>query len=70
MHSRITRAPRPVTVKTWPRLRDRKLTNGVVRAMVRRLEALIPVAVLMAMIGYAVGNYAAFATAWLCSLVV
>lgn len=32
--------------------------------------ALVPVAVLMAMVGYAVGNYAAFLAAWLCSLVV
>ena len=32
-------------------------------------EALVPVAVLMAMIGYAVGNYAAVAAAWLCQLV-
>ena len=32
-------------------------------------EALVPVAVLMAMVGYAVGNYAAFLTAWLCFLV-
>ena len=32
-------------------------------------ERLVPVSVLMALIGYAVGNYAAFAAAWLCSLV-
>jgi uncharacterized membrane protein len=32
-------------------------------------EALVPVAVLMAMVGYAVGNYAAFLAAWLCFLV-
>ena len=33
------------------------------------LERLVPVSVLMALLGYAVGNYAAFAAAWLCSLV-
>lgn len=32
-------------------------------------ERLVPVSVLMALIGYAVGNYGAFAAAWLCSLV-
>ena len=32
-------------------------------------EALVPVSILMALIGYAVGNYAAFAAAWLCYLV-
>lgn len=32
-------------------------------------ERLVPVSVLMALLGYAVGNYAAFAAAWLCSLV-
>ncbi|MCB1058999.1 MAG: DUF819 family protein [Calditrichaeota bacterium] len=32
-------------------------------------ERLVPVSVLMAMIGYAVGNYGAFAAAYLCSLV-
>lgn len=32
-------------------------------------ERLVPVSILMALIGYAVGNYAAFAAAWLCSLV-
>ncbi len=29
-------------------------------------ERLVPVSILMALIGYAVGNYAAFAAAWLC----
>jgi len=29
-------------------------------------EALVPVSILMAMVGYAVGNYAAFLAAWLC----
>ncbi len=33
-------------------------------------ERLVPVAILMALLGYAVGNYAAFAAAWLCSLLV
>jgi uncharacterized membrane protein len=33
-------------------------------------ERLVPVSVLMALIGYAVGNYGAFAAAWLCSLLV
>ncbi len=32
-------------------------------------KALVPVSVLMASIGYAIGNYAAMITAWLCSLV-
>ncbi len=32
-------------------------------------EALVPVSILMALIGYAVGNYGAFAAAWLCYLV-
>ncbi|MBD3169688.1 MAG: DUF819 family protein [candidate division Zixibacteria bacterium] len=32
-------------------------------------ERLVPVSILMALIGYAVGNYAAFAAAWLCSVV-
>ncbi|MCB9764200.1 MAG: DUF819 family protein [Alphaproteobacteria bacterium] len=32
-------------------------------------ERLVPVSILMALLGYAVGNYAAFAAAWLCSLV-
>ncbi len=32
-------------------------------------ERLVPVSILMALIGYAVGNYAAFLAAWLCSLV-
>jgi uncharacterized membrane protein len=32
-------------------------------------EALVPVSILMALIGYAIGNYAAFAAAWLCHLV-
>lgn len=32
-------------------------------------ERLVPVSVLMALIGYSVGNYGAFAAAWLCSLV-
>jgi uncharacterized membrane protein len=32
-------------------------------------EALVPVSILMALIGYAVGNYGALAAAWLCSLV-
>ncbi len=32
-------------------------------------ERLVPVAVLMALIGYAIGNYAAFAAAYLCSVV-
>ncbi len=32
-------------------------------------ERLVPVSVLMALIGYAVGNYGAFAAAWLCSLI-
>ena len=31
-------------------------------------ERLVPVSLLMALIGYAVGNYAAFGAAWLCSL--
>jgi uncharacterized membrane protein len=32
-------------------------------------ERLVPVSILMALIGYAVGNYAAFGAAWLCHLV-
>jgi uncharacterized membrane protein len=32
-------------------------------------ERLVPVSILMALIGYAIGNYAAFAAAWLCSMV-
>jgi uncharacterized membrane protein len=32
-------------------------------------ERLVPVSILMALIGYAVGNYAAFGAAWLCQLV-
>jgi len=32
-------------------------------------EKLVPVSILMALIGYAVGNYGAFAAAWLCFLV-
>jgi uncharacterized membrane protein len=32
-------------------------------------ERLVPVSILMALIGYAIGTYAAFATAWLCFLV-
>lgn len=32
-------------------------------------EKLVPVSILMALIGYAVGNYGAMATAWLCYLV-
>ncbi|MBU1318952.1 MAG: DUF819 family protein [candidate division Zixibacteria bacterium] len=32
-------------------------------------EALVPVSILMALIGYAIGNYGALAAAWLCSLV-
>lgn len=32
-------------------------------------ESLVPVSILMALLGYAVGNYAAFFTAYLCSLV-
>ncbi len=32
-------------------------------------ERLVPVSILMALIGYAVGNYAAFAAAWLCAWV-
>ena len=32
-------------------------------------EKLVPVSILMALIGYAVGNYGAFFAAWLCSLV-
>jgi len=31
-------------------------------------EKLVPISILMALVGYAVGNYAAFAAAWLCSL--
>ena len=33
-------------------------------------ERLVPVSILMALIGYAVGNYAAFAAAWLCKLLI
>ncbi len=32
-------------------------------------ERLVPVSILMALIGYAVGNYAAFTAAWLCKIV-
>jgi uncharacterized membrane protein len=32
-------------------------------------ERLVPVSILMALIGYAVGNYAAFLAAYLCSVV-
>jgi uncharacterized membrane protein len=32
-------------------------------------ERLVPVSILMALVGYAVGNYAAFLAAWLCQLV-
>ena len=32
-------------------------------------ESLVPVSILMALIGYAIGNYAATMTAWLCQLV-
>lgn len=32
-------------------------------------ESLVPVSILMALIGYAIGNYCAFAAAWLCYLV-
>ena len=32
-------------------------------------ERLVPVSILMALIGYAIGNYAAFGAAWLCKLV-
>jgi uncharacterized membrane protein len=32
-------------------------------------EKLVPVSILMALIGYAIGNYGAFAAAWLCFLV-
>jgi len=32
-------------------------------------EFLVPVSILMALIGYAIGNYCAFVTAWLCYLV-
>ena len=32
-------------------------------------ERLVPVSILMALLGYAVGNYAAFGAAWLCKLV-
>lgn len=31
-------------------------------------ERLVPVSILMALVGYAIGNYAAFTAAWLCSL--
>jgi uncharacterized membrane protein len=31
-------------------------------------ERLVPISILMALVGYAVGNYAAFGAAWLCSL--
>ncbi|MHC4203410.1 MAG: DUF819 family protein [Planctomycetota bacterium] len=31
-------------------------------------EKLVPVSILMALMGYAIGNYGAFLTAWLCSL--
>jgi len=32
-------------------------------------ERLVPVSILMALIGYAIGNYGAFLAAWLCSLI-
>ncbi len=32
-------------------------------------ESLVPISILMALIGYAIGNYGALAAAWLCSLV-
>jgi len=32
-------------------------------------DRLVPVSILMALLGYAVGNYAAFLAAWLCQLV-
>lgn len=32
-------------------------------------QKLVPVSILMALIGYAIGNYAAFLTAWLCYLI-
>lgn len=32
-------------------------------------ESLVPISILMALIGYAIGNYGALLTAWLCSLV-
>ncbi len=32
-------------------------------------ESLVPISILMALIGYAIGNYCALVTAWLCSLV-
>lgn len=32
-------------------------------------ESLVPISILMALIGYAIGNYGALATAWLCSIV-
>lgn len=32
-------------------------------------ERLVPVSILMALVGYAIGNYAAFAAAWLCQLI-
>ena len=32
-------------------------------------ESLVPISILMALMGYAVGNYGAFAAAWLCYLV-
>jgi len=32
-------------------------------------QKLVPVSILMAIIGYAIGNYGALAAAWLCYLV-
>jgi uncharacterized membrane protein len=32
-------------------------------------ESLVPVSILMALIGYAIGNYCAFAAAWFCYFV-
>jgi uncharacterized membrane protein len=32
-------------------------------------EKLVPVSILMALMGYAIGTYAAFLAAWLCSLI-
>ncbi len=32
-------------------------------------ERLVPISILMALVGYAIGTYAAFFAAWLCSLV-
>ncbi len=33
------------------------------------VQRLVPVSILMALLGYAVGNYAAFVAAWLCTIV-